>query len=104
MTHLHTITNASATRAKVYLANATGKHFFANVSRANGFWHVNGTSGVRLLPLIPHTEITAVSKNRGNTIVETPMGVIIKRLSDRVRGVIVPVAASVATPAISVGV
>lgn len=72
--------NGSASRAAVYLNTARGEYSIARIFRADGFWNVVGSSGARLLPLMPHTN---VEKGKAT---ELPLGVVIKLLREKIGG------------------
>ena len=76
--HLRSEINASATRARVFLNTARGETRLGTIFRAEGFWNVQGVSGTRLLPLVPHT--TFVNGRQSGT----PMGEILKQLRERI--------------------
>jgi hypothetical protein len=70
--------NRSGTRAAVHCVTRSRTSFLATVHRADGFWHVESTSGARLMPLLPHTEIV------GKQVQEVSLGVILKLLRETV--------------------
>lgn len=82
--YLHSFVSAGGTRARVFLATERGTHFIANVNRHEGFWNVQGASGTRLMPLMPHTVID------GNKTIETPLGVVLKLLREKIQGITAP--------------
>jgi hypothetical protein len=80
--HLFSEVNQGGTRARVYIENMTGnRRFLATVRRADGFWHVDGTTS-RLLPLIPHTAVSQEGKR--SVVREVPLGEVIKSLREKV--------------------
>lgn len=78
--YLHSHISLSSSRARVYLVTQTRSQFLANVFRADGFWHVESTSGARLMPMLPHT------KSEGRETTEIPLVAVLKLLRDTVRG------------------
>jgi hypothetical protein len=76
--YLHSFINRSGTRAVVHCVTRSRNAPLATVRRADGFWHVESTSGMRLMPLLPHTEIV------GKQVHEIHLGVVLKLLRDTV--------------------